>query len=156
VLILKDEHKAKLKKFIPFLILDGLIATGSLIMAFLVIINKIYLINIIFIVIFITSSFGLGLIITADAIIIRGKLGNWYKNCLFGLILVGGIFFFVLLLEIFVPNFIYEFPQWWTLSPEYIYFDFMLFLSILMVFGVGTLSICLGKLLQIKFIKKRK
>jgi len=154
VIILKEEYKTKLKRFIPFLILDSLIATGSLLMAFFIIINEIYIINIIFIVIFIASSFGLGLIITADATIIKGKMGNWYKNVLFGFMLIGGIFFFVLLLEIFVPNFIFEFPYGGAFSQEYIYFDFMLFISVLIVFGVATLSICLGKLIQIKFIKK--
>ncbi|MFX0041000.1 MAG: hypothetical protein ACFFCY_14945 [Promethearchaeota archaeon] len=151
---MKEEYRKKLKRFIPFLILDGLIATGSLFIAFFVIINEIYIINIIFIVIFIISSFALGLIMTADATIIKGKMGNWYKNWLFGFVLVGGIFFFVLLLEIFAPNFIFEFPYAGTLSPEYVYFDFMLFISVLIVFGVGTISICLGKLIQIKFIKK--
>jgi hypothetical protein len=151
---LKEEYKTKLKRFIPFLILDSLIATGSLLMAFFVIINEIYIINIIFIVIFIASSFGLGLIITAEATIIKRKMGNWYKNVLFGFMLIGGIFFYVLLLEIFVPNFLFEFPYGGPFSREYIYFDFMLFISVLIVFGVGTLSICLGKLIQMKFIKK--
>ena len=151
---MKEEYKKKLKRFIPFLILDSLIATGSLLTAFFVIIKEIYLINIIFIVIFIASSFGFGLIITADATIIKGKMGNWYKNVLFGFMLIGGIFFFVLLLEIFAPNFIFEFPYGGAFSQEYIYFDFMGFISVLIVFGVGTLSICLGKLIQIKFIKK--
>jgi hypothetical protein len=156
VIYLKDENKSKLKRFLPYLLIDIILFFGSLLLALYLIANKVYVINLIFSILFIISSFGFGLIITPNATIIRGKIGNLYKNFLFGFILIGGIFFFVLLLEIFVPNFIFQLPQWSWTSLEYINYEFMGFLSILIVFGVGSFSICIGKLLQIIFIKKSK